>query len=228
MNKEELYAEAKRLNIPGRSKMTADQLREAIANTDTESVDPEVTQLADTLPTPLPLTPHRQAKQYTMLEAYGADLSPETQHRLIDRQAQHAARMTKTKTSNVDKTTPNRIKRMARASHSRQYGQAGRGMGAKHFASGIRSKLRRDLLAEFGPENMPRNKDADKPLSYRDRVRHYTKQNGTPAASADNFPGAALTNRQWRRLHKKAHRPAFTPTRRQSPGESGYKEARYA
>lgn len=126
--------------------------------------------------------------------------SVESAHRPIDLavmgnpRERHAARMAKTKTSAVDKTTPNRLVRMVRASQSRRYGQGGRGMGAKHYPDDFR--LGRGARRVF-------SSDATKPLAYGDRVRHYAKQNGQPTAKCDGFPGPLLTAAQWRRIDKK-------------------------
>jgi hypothetical protein len=183
MTKEDLYAEAKRLNIPGRSKMTKPELEAAIN------------------------------------ELNGVDLSPEATHRPIDvavmgnKRERHAAR-TKRRTSAVNKFTPNRITRMVRASQSRRYGMGDRGLGAKHFSSGLNPFTGHTL-----PHGHVTHPDAEKMLSYGDRVRHYTKQTGQPLATVEGFPGPVLTARQWRRIDKKDNRNKFLarPT----------KEARY-
>jgi len=146
--------------------------------------------------------------------------SVESAHRPIDlavmgnKRERHAARMAKTKTSAVDKTTPNRIVRMVRASQSRRYGQSDRGLGAKHFSSGLHPFTGHTL-----PMGKVINPDAIKMLSYGDRVRHYTKQLGQPTAKVDGFPGPLLTPRQWRRIVKKDNRNKFL--------HRATKEARY-
>ncbi len=147
----------------------------------------------------------------------------ESAHRPIDlatpgnRRERHAVRMDKRKTSAVDKTTPNRIVRMVRASQSRRYGQGDRGLGAKHFSSGLHPFTGHTL-----PLGRVNNPDAIKPLAYGDRVRHYAKQTGQPTASCDGMPGPVLTNRQWRRANKKARSAPGT-----LPIGERYKEARY-
>lgn len=79
----------------------------------------------------------------------------------------------------------------ARSLLSQRYGMAGRGMGAKHFVG---------LTSKPGVHHGGVNKDAIKPLSYGDRVRHYAKQNGKPGSVGEIY---VLTPRQWRRSEKK-------------------------
>jgi hypothetical protein len=109
MTKEDLYAEAKRLNIPGRSKMTKPELEAAINELNSVDLSPEAA--------------HRPIDIAFM----------------GNKRERHAARMAKRRTSAVNKFTPNRITRMVRASQSRRYGMGGRGMGAKHYGYGIGS-----------------------------------------------------------------------------------------
>lgn len=130
------------------------------------------------------------------------ETTPEAQHRPMD-----------VKTVSTPYMSQRKIIRMIRASQSRRLFQNGRAMGAKHYAM-----LREAELAQYGViDDMGTNPDALKPLSYHDRVRHYAVQNGQGLLSADEFPGAALTPRQWRRAqHKQNKNRAF-----------GTKEARY-
>ena len=203
MSRDELRKRASELNIPGRSKMTKDELAEAVRQAETElesavGTIERTTPIADEFPS--------VESAHRMLH----DLSI-----VVDNRSRHAARMAKTKTSAVNKRTPNRMTRVVRASQSCQYGRNDRGLGAKHFASGLHPFTGHTL-----PYGRVSNPDAIKPLAYGDRVRHYAKQCGQPTASADGFPGPALTARQWRRLDKKDNRNKFLhrPT----------KEARYA
>lgn len=207
--KTELYAEATRLGIKGRSKMTTDELMAACQDAPGNRVVVNRHGDVSVSPEPLPTTPDEFP-------------SVESAHRMlhdlsivVDNRSRHAARMAKTKTSAVNKRTPNRMTRMVRASQSCQYGRNDRGLGAKHFASGLHPVTGHTL-----PYGRVSNPDAIKPLAYGDRVRHYAKQNGQPTASVEGFPGPLLTNRQWRRLDKKDNRNKFLhrPT----------KEARYA
>lgn len=121
----------------------------------------------------------------------------ESQHRMVERIHTHT-------NAPVSKPIGQRVMvRMIRAAQSRRYGQNGRGMGAKHYPM-------RDVFYTVNP-------DAIKPLSYADRVRHYAVQNGQGLLTANEFPGAMLTPRQWRRAqHKQNANRAF-----------GTKEARY-
>jgi len=226
MNRDDLRKVAAELNITGRSKMTKDELSDAIFehpnNPLTVNRHGDVTDPRDT--TPLPTTPDggtvvQDSINYAGVEfpsderlfatlsvGYGGNPdefpSVESQHRMIDlavmgnKRERHAARMSKTKTSAVNKFTERRIIRAVRAVQSRTYSMAtGRGMGAKHYAA-----IRGIEYARYGAT------DATKPLAYGDRVRHYAKQNGALPRTADTFDGALLTHTQWRRAQHKQNK----------------------
>lgn len=214
--KSELYAEATRLNVKGRSKMNVDELLAAVQDTPGNRVvvnrHGDVSVKSEDAPEITRDTP--------LMDRVGptAIVTNEGGHTTIDDthdtgrvfmfpnpedmpSVESAHRMRPSFTDvyggNRKLTKPlseRKIIRMVRASQSRRYGQGGRGMGAKHYPDDFR--LGRGARRVF-------SSDATKPLAYGDRVRHYAKQNGQPTAKCDGFPGPLLTPAQWRRIDKK-------------------------
>lgn len=211
MSRDELRKRAAELNITGRSKMNKDELTEAVRQAENE-LEASVGTIERTTPVmdrvgPTAIVTNEDG--HTTVDDMhdtGRFFTWPNPDELPSVESAHRMRPMG-KTNMFAKLSERRIVRMIRASGSRRYGQGGRGMGAKHFASGLDPFTGHTL--PFGRVNNP---DAIKPLAYGDRVRHYAKQAGQPTASADGFPGPALTARQWRRIDKKDNKLKFGPS----------------
>jgi len=183
MNRDELRKLAAELNISGRGAMSKAELEQAV--TDAQAVGVTNAEYFDS-----------------------AMLTPEYAHRMIEdftqaRRGHHKARTGK-RSSTVDPRTPRRVVKAVRANASKRYGQNGRGEGLKH----LKEATYRQNVALYGAgfEIREPNPDAERRLSYGDRIRHYARQNGFPRTgvlTTENSP--VLTARQWRRANHKAY-----------------------
>lgn len=141
MSKDELYAEAKRLNIEGRSKMTKAELENVIKNATgaatvaTEFAERNVNAGADLMQALKDSIPPRSRVHIGKSAAYP---TVDEAHKLVIVDPKEP-RLPRGIEHLFDKSAPvtkRKLTKAIREGQSRYYGMRGRGMGAKHFLRG--------------------------------------------------------------------------------------------
>lgn len=217
--RDEMYAEAKRLDIEGRSKMTKDELAHALTlvyaieakmvkdraayeertsdNPIVKALDPDSLIGTECIVTVTP------PKTDPLETCDGEDCDECTDYE-TGRALERALNTTNIQyMSGLDKLARlvglKRIDKLRKIKHGRHLYVHGRALGAKHYPTSrqIEAQNRHEVRSFVGAG------DGEKPLSKNARVKNYARQNGQPGSTADSFPGALLTPKQWKRTIKK-------------------------